>query len=463
MMDKTKLFRDMAGRELASAALSDNPQLPFTDRELNFHNFPISNSSFSTVRLDWLTLQGNLPLDRFEFFINYLQISLQDTFLDHPGEGGRCGIRYDSHILSVARSSYIAYSLEQDDDSDSSCVDFALQLKGGALSVFSDLRSQLQFIGELLLLFGDFGCSRFDIALDDWAYGAGPLQISPQFLYQKAPSCLSGFRKIAYIDSEGYFTEKGSLSTVHLGSRFSSKFFRIYQKLHSDQLFSLRYELENKDRYCKDIWLIFQEFARAYISSSQDPDLMDRMVLECSQFLRGVVLGAFDWLDREGPRSARRLKCRSSRCDWWQHQLDRLLDGAELITFSQGRIPSSLADTLAWIKRSVIGKMAIFREGLGSQDFHALLDREIDHYISRLDPQKMAEFRANTGFLQRSLISGSDVDLPDARLYPCPAGIDQADWEKFLADHVRSLLILALNSPGLGYLRDRSSDPYDLI
>lgn len=450
------------GRELASALPPQQVSggTPYTDRELNGPNI---SSSLSTVRLDWLTLQGNLSLDQFECLINYLQFSLGDQFIDYPGQGGRCGVVYDSHILSVGRGAYIAYSIVQGDDSDSS-VAFALQLKGRSLSIFSDLRSQLQFVGHALLLFGDFGCSRIDIALDDWAYGSGAIQITPQFLYRQPSSSLSGFRKKAFIDSEGYFTEKGAISTLHLGSRFSSKFYRIYQKIHSDRLFTLRYELESKDRYCKDIWSIFQEFARAYISSSQDPDLMDRMVRECDHFLRGTLFGALDWLDRESSSGSLKRKWRSDRCEWWQNQLDRLLDGSELNTFSQGRLPSSLADTLLWIKRSVVGKLSIFREGLGSEKFHALLDREVDHYIRQLDSQKINQFRANCEFLRRSLsFPNSDLDLPGSHLYPCPAGISEDDWQRFLSDHVRSLLVLGLNTPGLSYLRDRDTDPYHLI
>gem|GEM_PF-4115122 len=462
-------------RELASAAerspnlISDSP----TDRESNKQSNQSSIDSSSSVRLDWLTLQSQMSLDDFERFVTFLQICLQDEFLDYPDAGGRVGTLYGSHILSVGRSTYIAYSLVQDDESDEHRVRFAIQFKGRSLSVFPDLASQLLFLGQLFP-FGDFNCSRLDIALDDWAYGAGDQQVSPRFFYAKSPQNLVGFRKFALIDSEGYFTEKGSLSTVHLGSRFSAKFMRIYQKVHDTSLYGLRYELENKDKSAKNAWTILQEFARAYLSFQGDQDLMQRLHLEASYFLRGMLFGSFDFVDRAKSRTHRNnykdelgiqifvQKSRAIRCDWWQSQLDRLLDGAEPVKFYGGRIPSSLAATLAWIKRSVVGKLSILRSGLGDEQFIAFLLRETDHYISRLDPQKLAEFRTSVEFLGRSL-TGEAAIAPDAHRYPCPAGVEEDDWQRLVSSLGQNLLTAALRSPGLAYLQGADSDPYDLI
>ncbi|MDJ1169676.1 hypothetical protein PMG71_09580 [Roseofilum sp. BLCC_M154] len=132
----------------------------------------------SSVRLDWLTFQGSLSVDDFTRFINYLQISLQDSFTDSPGAGGRCGVLYQSHMVGVGRGTYIAYSLQEydllGDILDDPSIDFAIQLKGASLGIFPCLSDQIHFLGQLFLLFGDlarFSCSRFDIAIDDWSCG----------------------------------------------------------------------------------------------------------------------------------------------------------------------------------------------------------------------------------------------------------------------------------------------------
>lgn len=293
---------------------------------------PVSNTGGDCAKpvlecgIDYL--RGTVPIKYSADIRALLESAFDITLalqLDKDGKplgSGFYKIRHSSghgvDVLSLNR----AYD---DSNPENHCL---INVSGVAISRISAEEHQTLFIA---LSHMEFSPTRIDIKVDDYSKTVQPL-----LAYEAAArGDKKGFRCFRIVvDHNG----AGTFYAGRRGSDGGGKFLRIYDKsLQSDgQIDAIRVELE--------------------LSAEKAQDAYDSMIsvhwTEWPSFIRGAVVAAADFLDRD---SGRKQACRSTRFEWW----DWLAHGAPEFEFSPVRRECLIDKTERWIENQVAASIAM--------------------------------------------------------------------------------------------------------
>jgi hypothetical protein len=242
-----------------------------------------------------------------------------------------------------------------------------LQLTGRSIAQWSTgyLR------GICSALFEDFGakCTRIDICVDDYERKLSFSEIWSSIENHQ----YSGFNKANYIES---FGGKTAGKTIYFGTRRSSKFGRIYDRMGvtEGKENCIRYEVEYKRKMAEIIFLDF-------IKSPPEK------TLEC---LGAILRGAFDFIIKKDKNLDR-----ATRLKFWDDFVNRICDYAEKIKVIKKQV--SIERSLSWVHRSVSKTLLVLKSALDPEVYKDTLDLWIAEagkrltLCDRVNIQKMQE------------------------------------------------------------------------
>jgi hypothetical protein len=232
--------------------------------------------------------------------------------------------------------------------------DVRLQLSGRPLSQWST-----RYLRKVCVaLSKDFGarCTRIDINVDDYQRVLSFGQIW-QAIESKH---ISGFVKAQYIKS---FGGASAGETIYLGTRRSSKFGRIYDRMGvtNGQENCIRYEVEYKGKMAD---LVFLDFIK-----SDSKNVYKR--------LGAVIRGAFDFVIKKDKNLDR-----ATRLEFWDNFLNRICDYVEKIKVTKKHV--SIERSLSWVHRSVSKTLLILKRALEPDVFVQIIDLWMNEASHRL-------------------------------------------------------------------------------
>lgn len=297
------------------------------------------------VAVDWIRVKTkHCHLKDYHHMLEFLAGKFSDTWdvrPDQPMSLGKGAQRYPNVAYSVKgmRSGWI---VNKDGD------------VGGCIEIPGNVLSQT-FVQMVWIVCQHIDkrwydkCTRFDIALDDYSNRFSPDDLEAALRVGNVVGC-EDYR----VAGEGKIG-KALTRTVYAGSRESEKMLRCYKK----EDFT-RFEGEFKRRQAEEIW-------KAFVSLAPGDGFRDLM----SQFLGGLVVGMFDFVDRSTGQRADRCK----RLEFWQTLRDEVKCAIKL---SPSRAKSSVEKIRGWWNKQIVKSMAVIRRVMGLSRFYFWMNRQFD-------------------------------------------------------------------------------------
>lgn len=320
------------------------------------------------IKCDWLNLTCRFPTEESvkECFAEIAYSFGEEFGLVWTPEKGLNKGKYYAHTAHTVHGTKFAWNR---------CVDGMYEvwvsIPGRVLSRVPSI-IQLRIFKMLRSRYG-FSPTRFDIALDDYE------KMIPKEMVLEAldEGNFVGFR--SYSLHENGLKGRGRKDgwTVNFGSRQSDKYYRYYDKSSQSngEIDSYRWEVELKDYKAKQVWDLL-----AHVSDGE-VDLFESILLE-------VIIGGIDFKDLKADSN----QTRCPRLDWWEFYIERLKSPGG-IKLGSRRCKSSLEKTVTWVKHQVETSLAMLRDVLGSQKFHAFMSDCIDSGRMRYGKQHEAILR----------------------------------------------------------------------
>lgn len=306
----------------------------------------------NSVGIDWLRF--SLPNSAFPEFLDFFKLDINE--LKFSERNGRSYRKYSCYFVdggivstdSLPDERGAIYSISKR---------FILELSGSGLGNIALSIGHTPFdIVRYFVFFDDFRCNRIDIAFDDYKNLITPQKVSSKFILG---DCSTRWKKGSYITSfekglgSGNGKGKQLGDTCYLGTRASSSFLRVYDKLA---------QLDSTD---KQVPKGVKSWVRCELELKQDRatqlckelSLLDDGSMS-SSYLCSYLRGQIDFKTEDG---SSRVTRRSS-VYWWSEFLN---DCAAY----RMRIPKparSIDDVDNWVKNSVAPSLALLLETKGA-------------------------------------------------------------------------------------------------
>jgi hypothetical protein len=210
----------------------------------------------------------------------------------------------------------------------------------------------------------DFGCTRFDWAIDDYERKLSLSDIRNSI----SEGGVSGARKYKYVES-GDIGKDSDGTTIYLGSPRSDKMIRFYDKNAESggELNCIRYELQARNSLANHYYL-------KYFSGEQN----ENIISEVSQ----MAVGSLKFI-----RPENEVLSRCPLCEWWAEFLGRI---GGCIRVSISRLQTTIADKIHWVQRSVGATLAIIAQVKGWGYLEWFLDSLVREKTANLKPRQDA-------------------------------------------------------------------------
>ena len=265
-----------------------------------------------------------------------------------------------------------------------------------------ELENQIRFVRGLKYGHGLNHCTRIDLACDDYQKYIDQ-EYGFKYLAQQVKKYnVTWIRTGEIINS---FDSKGNEeNTLYLGSRESSKFVRMYPTLSKHGWDAMRFEGEFKKNCAQQLYDQLCDIKRLGLDENNY-----RYSCRIAKVMGGVLLGILRFIVRDAVGS-NGCTANAPSLPYWKIFTDRWNCGDFIVRLKHSNIQASIEKKKAWLCRSVMATLKIFKEGWGSQRFYEFLREEMNKKVIK-DPYALqlimllkndADGQINNGWTEES-------------------------------------------------------------